>query len=141
MSDVPGKITVADLMYVEGNRGVQKPLLLHTDVCTKFVTGVVMSGKDKTDCIDAIIAVKDDCKIKGQRMEEYMFDCEPAIVPLESTLKEHEIELKLKAAGQKVKLAEVNIRNIRIKAWNTKAGVREIYKVSFSKSISFACVP
>ena len=55
-------------------------------------------------------------KIKERTMKELAFDREPGIVSSESTLKEHGIELKLKAAGQKVGLAEVNIRNIRIKA-------------------------
>ena len=58
--DVPEKITIADLMFVEDNLGVKKPLFVHTDVCMKFVTGVVMSSKEKADCMDAIIAVKDD---------------------------------------------------------------------------------
>ena len=63
-----------------------------------------------------------------QRLQKLIFDREPGIVPLELTLKEYGIELFLKAAGQKVGLAEVNIRNIRIKARKTKAGVREKYK-------------
>ena len=45
-------------------------------------------------------------------MKELEFVRDPGIVPLESTLKEHGIELKLKTAGQKVGLAKVNIRNI-----------------------------
>ena len=40
-------------------------------------------------------------------MEKIIFDREPGIVPLETTLKEYGIELFLKAAGQKVGLAEV----------------------------------
>ena len=61
-------------------------------------------------------------------MEILIFDREQGIVPLESTLKEYGIKLFLKAAGQKVGLAEVSIRNIRVKARKTKAGVREKYK-------------
>ena len=81
---------------------------MHADVCTTFVTGVVMS-KDKTDCMDDIIMVKDDYKIKRRRMKELIFDHEPGIISIESKLKEHGIKLKLKVAGQKVVLAEVNI--------------------------------
>ena len=47
---------------------------------------------------------------------------------LESVLKEHGTVLKLKVAGQKVGLMEVNIWNIRIKACKTKAVDREMYK-------------
>ena len=55
-------------------------------------------------------------------MEELTFDREPGIVTLEIPIKEQGIELHLKAAGQKAALAEVNIRNIRVKARKTKAG-------------------
>jgi hypothetical protein len=60
-------------------------------------------------------------------MKTLTFDREPSVVPLENHLKEHGIELILKAAGQKVVLAEVNIRIIRLKARSTKAGVRDKY--------------
>ena len=63
--------------------------------------------------------------IKNRKIVKLILDWEPGIVPLESTLKEYGIELFLKAAGQKVGLAEVNIRNIRIKAQKTKVGVRK----------------
>jgi hypothetical protein len=49
-------------------------------------------------------------------------------VPLEVPIKEQGIELYLKAAGPKAALAKVNIRNIRVKARKTKAGVHEKYK-------------
>jgi hypothetical protein len=87
-----------------------------------------MTNRTKTECTDAIIAVKYDYATKGRHMEELTFDREPGVVPLEVPIKEQGIELHLKAAGQKVALAEVNIRNIRVKARKTKAGVREKYK-------------
>jgi hypothetical protein len=49
-------------------------------------------------------------------------------VPLEVPIMEQGIELHLKATGQKAALAEVNIRNIHVKARKTKAEVREKYK-------------
>ena len=128
ISEVPGKINVADLMFVENNQNVKKPLYVQVDVCTKYVTGVAMHDKTKQECNEAIIAVKNDYAIKGHKMDELTFDREPGVAPLETTIKEHGIELHLKAAGQKAALAEVNIRNIRVKARKTKAGVREKYK-------------
>ena len=43
-------------------------------------------------------------------------------------IKEQGIELHLKATGRIAALAEVNIRNIRVKAWKTKARVCEKFK-------------
>jgi len=128
VSDIPGKVNVADLMFVETNQDAKQPLYVQVDVCTKYITGVGMTSRKKSECTDAILAVKNDYAIKGRRMEELTFDREPGIVPLETTIKEHGIELHLKAAGQKAALAEVNIRNIRVKARKTKAGVREKFK-------------
>jgi hypothetical protein len=61
--------------------------------------------------------------MKGRPMKQLIFDREPGIVPNEATLKSHGIEVTLKAAGQKVGLAEVSIRLIHEKARETKAGV------------------
>jgi hypothetical protein len=56
-----------------------------------------------------------------------VFDQEPGIVPLEDTLSNNGIDLRLKAAGQKVGLAEVWIRLIREKARVTKVGMRATF--------------
>jgi hypothetical protein len=101
---------------------------LQVDVCTKFVTAVVMNNKKESECTDAILAVKDDYELKGRKMETLNFDREPGVAPLEGVLKQNGIELILKAAGQKVGLAKVNIRTIRVKVRKTKAGVRDRYK-------------
>jgi hypothetical protein len=57
-------------------------------------------------------------------MKNLTFDNESIVVHLETHLKEHGIEPILKASGQKVGLAEVNIIIIRVKGISTKAGVR-----------------
>ena len=126
-SDKPGEKNVGDIMYVENAQGVKKPLYVQVDVCTKLVTGVAMKNKTEDECKSAILAVKTDYGLKGREMKTLTFDREPSVVPLENHLKEHGIELILKAAGQKVGLAEVNIRIIRVKARSTKAGVRDKY--------------
>jgi hypothetical protein len=59
-SDVPGKINVADLMFVETNQDSKQPLYVQVDVCTKYVMGVAMTSCKKSECTDAILAVKDD---------------------------------------------------------------------------------
>jgi hypothetical protein len=60
-------------------------------------------------------------------LKSVVFDREPAVVPTEEALKEEGIELILKAAGQKVGLAELTICLIRNKGRATKAGVRAKY--------------
>ena len=52
------------------------------------------------------------------------FDRESGIIPLEDKMNAEGIQLQFTAAGQKVALAEVNIRIVRQKATSTKAGVR-----------------
>jgi hypothetical protein len=56
-----------------------------------------------------------------------VFDREPGIVPSKNALGSQGIELTLKAAGQKVGLAEVSIQLVCEKARATKAGVRAKY--------------
>jgi hypothetical protein len=91
------------------------------------VTGVAMKNKTEDECKSAILAGKTDYGVKGREMKTLTFDREPSVVPLENHLKEHGINLILKAAGQKVGLAEVNIRIIRVKARSTKVGVGDKY--------------
>jgi hypothetical protein len=60
-------------------------------------------------------------------MKTLTFDREPSVVRWENHLKEHGIELILKADSQQVGLAEVRIRIIRVKVRSTTAGVRDKY--------------
>ena len=73
-----------------------------------------------------------------------MFDQEPRIVPLEDTLLNNGIDLRLKAAGQKVGLAEVSIRMIREKARATKARIRAKFGYlppnQFNVDLSLDCI-
>lgn len=86
-----------------------------------------MNGCKEAECKDAIIAVKDDYTMKGHKIEKLVFDHEPGIMTLETMLKQHGIELFLKASRQKAALSKVNIKNFRIKVCKTKAWVREKY--------------
>lgn len=74
VSDILGKVNVADLMFVETNQDAKQPLYVQVDVCTKYVTDVGMTSHKKSECTDGILAVEDDCAIKGRRMEELTFD-------------------------------------------------------------------
>lgn len=94
-----GGVTVGNIIFVKGAQNVKNPLLIHVDVCSKFVTG------------------------NNHVIKQLVFDCEPGIMQNEDALSEHGMEQKLKAAGLNVGLAEVTIRLIREKARATKAGV------------------
>ncbi len=75
-------------------------------------------------CKRALLEVKAEYAAKGKTIKQLVFNREPGIVPSQDILNDNGIELILKAAGQKVGLAEVSIRLIREKARATKAGVR-----------------
>ena len=126
-SNVPGELTVGDIMFVETKNNVKKPMLVHVDVCTKLITGVPLQNRTEDECTKAVLQIKSEYQIDGRTMKQLVFDREPGIVPAENELKSKGIELILKAAGQKVGLAEVTIRLIRVKARATKAGVRAKY--------------
>jgi hypothetical protein len=64
---------------------------------------------------------------EGKQLKRLVFDRESAIVAIEPDIEAAGVRLSLKAAGQKVGLAEVSIRLIRVKGRCTKAGVRERY--------------
>lgn len=79
------------------------------------------------ECTKALLEIKADYNMKGRTLQKLVFDREPGVIPSQEVLKANGIELELKAAGQKVGLAEVSIRLIREKARATKAGVRAKY--------------
>ena len=63
----------------------------------------------------------------NHKLERLTFDRESSIVVMQEDIEARGIRLTLKAAGQKVGLAEVSIRLVREKARATKAGVRALY--------------
>jgi hypothetical protein len=119
----PGNITVGDIMFMEVKNGVKKPLMIHVDVFTKMIMGVPLNSKTETECTRALLEVKAEYAAKGKTIKQLVFDREPGIVPSQEILNDNGIELILKAAGQKVGLAEVSIHLIREKARATKSGV------------------
>jgi len=123
-SENPGGVTVGDIMFIEGLKNIKRPLMIHVDVCTKSITGPPLKDRSEETCISAIMQIKAVYARNKHDLKQLVFDREPGIVPLEDVLIENGIELRLKAAGQKVELAEVTIRLIREKARATKAGVR-----------------
>jgi hypothetical protein len=52
---VPGEKTVGDIMFVELKDNHNQPLLIHTDVCTKLITGIELENKSSKELIKAIV--------------------------------------------------------------------------------------
>ncbi len=65
--DKTGEHNFRDIMYVENAEGVNKPLYLQVDVCTKLVTGVAMKNKTEEECTSAILAVKTDYVVREEK--------------------------------------------------------------------------
>jgi hypothetical protein len=86
--------------------------------------GMILKDRCEEECTKAILQVKEVYARNDYELKQLVFDREPDIVPIEDKLLMNGVELKLKAAGQKVGLAEVFIRLVREKARATKAGVR-----------------
>ena len=63
----------------------------------------------------------------GKKLERRNFDRESAIVVMQNDIEAMGIKLSLKAAGQKISLAEASIRLVRKRARATKAGVHAMF--------------
>jgi len=126
-SDHPGGVTVGDIMFIKGTKNVKRPLIIHVDVCTKFMLGMILKDKSEEECTKAILQIKEAYARNDHELKQLVFDREPGIAPTEDKLLMNGIELKLKAAGQKEGLAEVSIRLVREKARATKAEAKFQY--------------
>jgi hypothetical protein len=79
------------------------------------------------DVAEALAVIRGILATEGCPLLRLVFDRESALVALEPEILSSGLQLALKAAGQKVGLAEVTIRFIRKGARATKAGVRALY--------------
>ena len=123
----PEENGVADLMFIEGRNDTKTPFYVHVDVATKLIIGHALKDKTYGSVLHAIEFVDDQHKLWRRKLEQLTFDRESAIVVMQEDIEAKGIKLTLKAAGQKVGLAEVTIRLIREKARATKAGIRAMY--------------
>ena len=114
-------------MFVEGRNDIKVPFYIHVDVATKMIIGYAMKNKTYGEVKKAIEFVDDQHKLMYRKLERLTFDRESAIVAMQDEIEARGIRLTLKAAGQKMGLAEVPIRLIIEKTRATKAGVRANY--------------
>ena len=127
VAEKPGENGVGDLMFIEGRHEVKTPFYLHVDVATKLIMGCAMKDKTYGEVVRAIEHVGEQHGLLGHKLERLTFDRESSIVAAQEDIEARGVKLILKAAGQKVGLAEVSIRLVREKARATKAGVRAMY--------------
>jgi hypothetical protein len=80
--DKPEDVTVGDIMIVEGLKNTKKPLMIHVDVCSKFITGVPLKDKSEQVCTNAIFQIK---AINKKELKQSVFDREPQIMPILKT--------------------------------------------------------
>lgn len=97
--------------------------MLHVDVCTKMITRVPLKNRSEEECTKAVLNIDNEYQLRSRNIKQLTFDREPGIVPSDHELYSRGKELILKAAGQKVGLAEVSIHLVRGKARAAKAGV------------------
>jgi hypothetical protein len=81
LSATPGEVTVGNILFVELKNNVKKPMMIHVDVCTKLITGLLLNKKSEEECTKAILDNKADYQGKGKHMKQLVFDREPGIVP------------------------------------------------------------
>jgi hypothetical protein len=125
---VPGQVGVADLMFIEIRPGQPKvPFYVHVDVFSHCLITSPMKGKTLDDVAHALAVIRGILLSMKRPLLRLVFDRESALVALELEIAASGLQLDLKAAGQKVGLAEVSIRFIREGARATKAGVRAMF--------------
>ena len=126
-AEKPGENGVGDLMVIEGRNDAKTPFYMHVDVATKLIMGYAMRDKTNGEMVRAIEHVGEQHGLLGHKLERLTFDRESSIVAAQEDIEARGVKLILKAAGQKVGLAEVSIRLVREKERTTKAGVRGMY--------------
>ena len=112
---------------IEGRNDIKTPSYVHVDVVTKLIIGYALKDKTYGEVLHAIEYIDEQHKLAKHKLERLTFDRESSIVVMQEDIEARGIKLSLKAARQKVGLAEVSIRLIREEARATKAGVRAIY--------------
>jgi hypothetical protein len=117
-------------MFIEGRGGVKQPFLVHRDVSSKCVVGAPLKDRTAASVTNAVQHVVSTHRVHGHTLKKLVFDRESAIVAAEPDIESTGVQLALKAAGQKVGIAEVTIRILREKARKSKAGVRDRYGYS-----------
>jgi hypothetical protein len=78
-TEVPGEITVGNILFVELNDNVKKPLLVYVDVNTKLIKGMPLLNKTGEECTKGLLDTKSDYQMQGRMMRQLVFDHEPRI--------------------------------------------------------------
>jgi hypothetical protein len=99
-------------MFIKIGHDIKKSVLINVDVATKLITAVAMKNKSKEECTAALLQVKAECLLYGHAMSMVIFDREMGMTNTKEKMKAEGVQMRFTAMGQKVGLAEVNIRII-----------------------------
>ena len=89
---------------------MKTPFYVHVDVATELIMGYAMKDKTYAEALRAVEFIREQHDLMEHRLERLTFDRESSIVAMQEDIEARGIKLILKAAGQKVGLAEVSIR-------------------------------
>ena len=109
-----------------GENDVKTPFYVHVDVATKLIIGYALKDKTYGEVLHAIEYIDEQHKLAKHKLERLTFDRESSIVVMKEDIEARGIKLSLKAAGQKIGLAEVSIRLIREKRQELRRRVSEL---------------
>ena len=65
---------MGDIMFVKLKDNRKQPLLIHTDVCTKMITGKELESKSTKGLRKAISNIKNDYLLYNRTMKQLVFD-------------------------------------------------------------------
>ena len=121
-----GEAGAADLLFVEQATGTKAAYLLHIDLCTKTKFVIQLTNKSEEQLLAAYGKITSIHDHYNHTLRHLYFDRESGIVSLKDRLMtELKVYVHLKAASQKVGLAEVEIRYVKESARATKLGAQE----------------
>ena len=121
-----GEAGAADILFVEQATGPKAAYLLHIDICTKTKFVTQLTNKSEEQLFAAYGKIVSIHNHYNHSLRHLYFDRESGIVSLKDRLiSELKVYVHLKAASQKVGLAEVEIRYVKESARATKLGVQE----------------
>ena len=85
---------------------MKKPFYVHVDVATKSIIGYAMKGKTYGEALRAVEFISEQHGLMKHKLERLTFDRESSIVAMQEDIESRGTKLILRAAGQKVGLAE-----------------------------------
>ena len=65
---------VGDIMFIETNKNMKKPSMIHVDVHSKFLIGVPLTDRNEKSCTDAVMQIKALYTRNNNVLKQLVFD-------------------------------------------------------------------